>query len=422
MTYLQKTMLRQSETREAINRLLGVEERTQEQDTELHELTETAQRLEVEYRAGLAAEGEERAEVHATIQDSEARERESLRSRSLFGRYLTAHWRGRALDGPEAEFAAACAVGDGVPLALFEERRNVESHADASTAAPGTVGVNMQPIQQMLFAPSIAPTLRIDMPQVGSGTFATSTITTALTTATKGKGEAIESTSASMTVSTSTVKRISGRLTVREEDVQMVGVGNFESSLRENLQLVMSDAFDTQALTGDGSGNNLTGILKRLTDPTDPTTVVDWDGFNGAFADQIDGLWSVDCTQVRMICGVDTYKKSVKTFRDRVIDSGQRGGVSLGSESAAAYLMKTTGGWRTNKRMPAASSNIQAAVAVRTGRSVRTAVLPLYNRLAISDPYTSSASAETHFTVHVLCGDVVLVQPSAYAEVRFKLA
>ena len=34
-------MLRQSETREAINRLLDVDERTPEQDAELHELTET---------------------------------------------------------------------------------------------------------------------------------------------------------------------------------------------------------------------------------------------------------------------------------------------------------------------------------------------------------------------------------------------
>ena len=48
--------------------------------------------------------------------------------------------------------------------------------------------------------------------------------------------------------------------------------------------------------------------------------------------------------------------------------------------------------------------------------------MPIWNRLAISDPYTSSASATTHFTVHVLCGDVILVQPDAYAEVRFKVA
>ena len=42
MTNLQKTMLKQSDTREAINRLLSEDNRTPEQDTELHELTETA--------------------------------------------------------------------------------------------------------------------------------------------------------------------------------------------------------------------------------------------------------------------------------------------------------------------------------------------------------------------------------------------
>ena len=57
-------------------------------------------------------------------------------------------------------------------------------------------------------------------------------VVTALTVSTQAKGGAAESTAAQMTVSTSTVKRISGRLTVQEEDLQMVGVGNFESSLR----------------------------------------------------------------------------------------------------------------------------------------------------------------------------------------------
>ena len=59
----------------------------------------------------------------------------------------------------------------GIPLALFNEAA-VETRADTVTAAPSTVGVNMMPIQQMLFAPSVAPLLGIAMPSTGSGTFA----------------------------------------------------------------------------------------------------------------------------------------------------------------------------------------------------------------------------------------------------------
>ena len=62
-----------------------------------------------------------------------------------------------------------------------------------------------------------------------------------------------------------------------------------------------------------------------------------------------------------------------------MIDNGSRGAASLGVISFADYANQHTGGWRTNKRMPApdSSSNVQAAIAVRTGRNVRTAVLPI---------------------------------------------
>ena len=94
----------------------------------------------------------------------------------------------------------------------------------------------------------------------------------------------------------------------------------------------------------------------------------------------------------------------------------------MGDTSWADYSNTHTAGWSTNKRMPAAVSNVQAAVAYRTGRSVQTAVLPLWDRITIDDPYTSSASGQRHFTAHILCGDVILVQPDAYSEVRFKVA
>ena len=43
-------------------------------------------------------------------------------------------------------------------------------------------------------------------------------------------------------------------------------------------------------------------------------------------------------------------------------------------------------------------------------------------RSLIDDIYTGSASGERYFTMHVLLGDVIVVQPDAYAQVAFKLA
>ena len=97
--------------------------------------------------------------------------------------------------------------------------------------------------------------------------------------------------------------------------------------------------------------------------------------------------------------------------------------------SAAAYATMNSGGLWTNKRMPDAVCNVQQAVLYRKGRSMmggagamRTAVCPHWNVLGIDDIYTGSASGTRHFTMHVLLGDVILVQPDAYAQIAFQLA
>ena len=97
--------------------------------------------------------------------------------------------------------------------------------------------------------------------------------------------------------------------------------------------------------------------------------------------------------------------------------------------SAAAYAMSATGGFWTNKRMPDAVSTVQQAILYRKGRSMmggagamRTAVCPHWNEISIDDIYSGSAQGERYFTMHVLLGDVILVQPDAYAQVAYKVA
>ena len=162
----------------------------------------------------------------------------------------------------------------GIPLELWDTGQETEQRqTDAATPAPGTVGVNLDRIRPTVFANSIAPRLGIEMPRVASGTYASATITTSLTAATKAKGADQDSTAAGFTVTSVTPKRISARLSIQIEDVAAVGQANFESILRENLALVLSDELDKQAINGNGTAPNLNGILARLTDPTDPTDV-----------------------------------------------------------------------------------------------------------------------------------------------------
>ena len=306
-----------------------------------------------------------------------------------------------------------------------------ERETPAITPAPGTVGVNLDPIRPAVFANSIAPRLGIEMPRVMSGTYASATITTSQTAAPLDKSAAAVGTAGALTVATATPKRVSARLELRLEDVAAVGQENFESILRENLALALSDQLDDQAINGNGTAPNLSGIFQGLADPTAaPTAVADFDAFVGAFAGGVDGLWSVGVKEVAIACGVETYRLSASTFRDPA--SGTAGG--RGDMAFSDYGMGHYGGWWTNSRMPGAATfmsvdNVQQAILYRMGRSMaggggamRTAVCPHWGIVDIDDIYSGSAKGERYFTMHVLLGDIIIVQPGAYAQVAFQVA
>ena len=53
---------------------------------------------------------------------------------------------------------------------------------------------------------------------------------------------------------------------------------------------------------------------------------------------------------------------------------------------------------------------------------MRTAVCPHWGEISIDDIYSGSAAGTRAFTMHVILGDVILVQPGAYSQVSFKVA
>lgn len=425
MTPSQRLRLEQSEKRQKINELLAQDELNDEQRGELETLTKRMQDLEVETRAAIVVEEAEEKRALENEPDAEMRERIELRSKASLTGYLKAAMAGRAHTGAEAELQSAAGIDEGIPLELWDvPERRMETRADVATSAPSTVGVNLDRIRPAVFANSIAPTLGIEMPRVESGSYASATINASLTAGSQAAGGEAMATAASFAVSSVTPKRISARLGIRIEDVAAVGQANFESILRENLSLVLSDELDDQAINGAGgnSGADLEGILHALTDPQDPTPVVDFDAFVASFAGGVDGLWANTLKDVSIVCGPATYQKSAQTFRDAT-------GQDLGDVAFSDYAMEKYGGWRTNKRMPDEASDIQQGILYRMGRSMqggnagmRTAVCPHWNQISIDDIYSGSAKGERYFTLHVLLGDIILVQPSAYSQVAYKLA
>ena len=419
----QKLTIRSSEIRARLNTLAGIEtaDLTEENRSEMDKLGTEFADVERQLRAAIVAETDAEKRALATAPDSEMRERQELRSKASLGGYLRAALSGRRVDGPERDLQEAAKIGDGIPIELWDTAKPEHRQTDAATSAPGTTGLNLDRIRPAVFSQSVLPRLGVEMPRVESGSYASGTITTSLTAGSQAKGGRQDATAAAFTVTTVSPKRISARLSIRIEDVAAVGTGNFESILRENLSLVLSDQLDRQGLNGAGAGSDLVGIFNRLTDPTDPTAVADFDEFAAVHAGGIDGLWANTLQDVSVVVGPTTYALSAQTFQSATNYKGEM--------SAASYAMNQTGGFWTNARMPATAATIQQAILYRMGRSLmggsggmRTAVCPHWGEISIDDIYSGSAEGERFFTMHVLLGDVILVQPAAYSQVAFKLS
>ena len=424
MTPAQKIQLRLSEVRQRLNEVAALEGEafTDEIRAEAETLQAEYRDLEVRHRSAMIAEPE--GETREVAPDTELRERIELRSRARIGGFLMARLQGRLLTGAEAELAAAAGCGNGgIPIEMWDRPQRPEHRV--VTDAPGTVGINLDPIRPQIFAKSVVPRLGVSMPRIESGTYASATISSALSAAALAKSADAAATAAGFTVSTSAPKRISARMEVAIEDIASVGTANFESALRENLALALVDELDRQCLTGDGTAPNLRGIFEALADPATPgASVAAFDDFVAAFANGVDGLWASKMSEISIVTGAATYALSARSFRDGTDDRGEM--------TFADYAMMKYGGmsWWTNRRMPAAAANVQSAILYRKGMSefenadggIRTATIPIWNEIEIDDIYTLSARGQRAFTMHILAGDIVVQQPDAYREIAFRVA
>ena len=414
MTKIQKIQLRQSEVRQKLNELLGVEDRTAEQSTELETLTGEGQRLEVEYRAAVVAEppADDTTGAGTETGDAETRERAEIRSRASLASYLDAAIRGRSVDGAEAELSAAYDCAGSVPLAMFEVRERTPETRGA-TPAPATVATNLSTITPVLFQRSAAAWLGIDMPSVGTGDAGYPVVGTSLTGGPKAKSAAADETEGSFTVKTAQPRRITGSFRFTREDAARLS--GMEDALRENLSSVLSDAADGQAVNGSGTGDGtINGLLAILTDPAAPAAAVEtFARYNAAMLSHIDGTFAVDRTGVRALVGAETYRQAGGAFRSAETDL-----------AALDYLSEKFGGVRLSNRIPAAAANIQQAIIRRSNPAGdRVAVMPVWEGLQlIRDEVTGGKKGEIVVTGLMLVGDVIVLRAGAFIQDSFRVA
>ena len=425
MTNAQKILLRLSEVRSRLNEISGLEgdSFTDEIRAEAGTLQTEFADLEVRHRAAIVAE--EKPEIITNNNgDAEQRERIQLRGKARLTNYLLCALSGKQVNGPELELRQAAKV-DQIPLELFDVMpADVEKRADVTTAAPSSTGFNFDPIRPRIYARSVIPRLGVSMPRTQSGGFITATVSTGLDAKATAKGAKKESAAAVLTPKSTVPHRVSARLSITVEDVATIGTENFESVLRQNLMLAMSDELDRLGLNGDPSvtAAEPQGLLSQLADPTDPTAVIDFDGFVTLSANGIDGgPWAEGLGDVKLLVNADTARLAEVSFQSTSTYKGEL--------SAGYYLRDKSGGFFASRRMPATATTIAQCLRVRMATmgmdgvdAMRLACMPTWAEIGIDDIFSDSGSGIRHFSLHNLVGDVLIEQPDAYQRVDVKIA
>ena len=391
MTAEQKFRLRQSEVREAINSLLGLDERTDENRSELRALTATAQGLETEIRAAIVAAPDPDP---VTLNDGpEARERLELRGKARVSDFVTAALTGRGVTGASGEYAAAVGCAGLLPLDLLDspEAREVEMRAVTPGPSAETV-TSTRPTVPYAFSRTDAAALGISMPVVSPGEAHFPALTSAPPASFKAKDSAADATAAAFTLTKRTPGRITGSFTVRIEDLGLMP--SMENDLRAAISARMADSLDIQVIGGSGSGANLSGLFKQATDVAVAGATETFSSAIVRLASIVDGKHANGFGDIRALIGVATFAKYAAIFANS----------DKGDLSAYDVLLSKLGGLRVSTRVPAVASNGQKAIAV-LGAQGQPVTVPVWRGVElIVDPFSQAAKGYRIITAVSLVG------------------
>ena len=304
MTVLQQLQVKQSEIREAINALLGLDARTEEQAAELLTFTAAAQELEPSIRAAIVATPDP-DEVTTATGDSESRERIELRAKTGIADFLKAAAGGTSVSGAAAEYAASLDIPTSgrLPMAIFAPTAPTNTHLHiptvetrAVTPGPAVKGI-LQPTVPYIFERSAAASLGISMPSVAPGQVQIAKITTAPPADTVQKDGAAPSTAAAVSLVSQSPIRIAGQFEVRTEDLTVMP--SLETALSESMQGSMSSELDEQ--TFSGAAGELNGLFTQAADVSAAGSVETYSTGIKRFAELVDGKHAYDLSDVRAV-------------------------------------------------------------------------------------------------------------------------
>ena len=407
MTKAQRIQIALSLCRQRLNELLGVEERSSEQQSEMESLTNEVSAKEPELRAALAAEPSPEEKITKTG-DPEQRERAELRAKAKVGAFVSAALNSQAVTGAEAEYAASvdCAALGMIPISIFDRDR-----PEIRAVTPGVDAQNTaNPTSPFVFERSIAASvLGIQFPVVPPGVQNYPVITTAPPSGAVAKDTAAVATAAAVRLDSRSPKRVAGQFEIRVED--LATMPSLENDLRQSLMMSASNAIDEQVIAGTGVAPNLTGLFKLAADVAIAGAKETFATGVARFSALVDGQYATSLSDLRAIIGSSTFALYSALFAGN------------GSTSLSDYLSQRLGGFAVSNRTPILASSGQKGLVVLTGGDGPMRVPVWSNMELIVDPYSAAGKGQRIITVTTLVSDPHLPYGvSTVKEVHAKLA
>ena len=408
MTPLQKATLRAKEIRVRMA-TLGDADPTEETRSEITTLKTEYADIETRSIALMVSEDEPTFPKDS----AEGREVGTLEKRSTLAGFISGIYNGH-LVGAELEFRQAI-LGEGflpndVPLSMLLPRsdRQMEERAVTPVAAAALTEGNQETIGGRVFARSVPAFLGIPMPSVAAGAAGFPRLTGATTFSVQspsGEQAAVAGTFAGVELAPI---RATGSYEFRVEDVsKLVGI---EDTLRADLRNGMDDLLNAQAVNGDGSAPNVSGILNAVsaTPGTTPNNSDDFSEIVGRLLGEVDGMYANAPSDLRMAMRSDVFQHMATTFQ---AGSG---------ESAYAHLSARMGGAMVSSIIPAIASNYGSVIVHKMGGGQRSVVMPVWDAFQIvTDPYTLAQRGEIRITA-ALQFNFSILDSSAFANKKIR--
>ena len=385
MTPLQRLQLKQSETRQRLNELLGKDEISDDERGELATLTTRAQELEVELRAAVVASADPTV---TPTDDTATRELRELERGASIADIFAATIEHRSTDGQTAELQQHLRLTPNqVPLALLRDMDRVpmETRTTGVTPAPANVAAQQAEIIPAVFPMACATFLGVDMPTVGVGDAVYPVLTTSATAGTPAEGAEHAHSTGAFTSELLAPSRIQASFFyTREDRARFAGM---DSALRMNLEDALSDQLDRQVLvgteglfTGANLANNNVNALTTYALYRDHLAY-----------GRVDGTYAGTVADLRIVMGSESYAHAAKQFRSD----------NAGDRAALEDLEAVTGGVKVSAHVPDAANDKQNAI-VRLGMR-RDMVVPIWEGVTlIPDEVTKASSGEIVVTAVML--------------------